>query len=105
MKICSKICNECPFKKDSAKGWLGGETVESTLAFIEKEVDFSCHLTREDGVEQRYCRGYLIFYKKMCKLPKYNPELKEVLKEISFDEMVGSDIFNTTVEFKEHHGL
>src|SRR6185369_17781581 len=68
-----KPCDECPFRKKSLKGWLGGETPQSTLDFVNGEADFACHKTRhkEESAMSR-CKGFLMFTRKMCKIPKYN---------------------------------
>lgn len=31
MKACAKPCRECPFRKESLNGWLGGFTIQEKL--------------------------------------------------------------------------
>ncbi len=100
-----KPCNECPFKKDSLKGWLGGETPESTMEFMFHEADFACHNTRHKKLEEMSrCRGFLLFTRKAGKLPKYNKELGEIVSKIDFKTACESNILSVP-EFKKHHTL
>lgn len=96
-----KPCNECPFRKNSIKGWLGGETAQSTFDMVSHEVDFACHKTRHKEVEEMSrCRGFLLFTKKACKLPKYNEELKAIIENLKKPDT--SNILSIP-EFFQHH--
>lgn len=99
-----KPCDECPFKKNSLKGWLGGETAESTFEMVKHETDFACHKTRdkEKPSEMSRCRGFLLFTRKICKIPKYNQELKEIVEKIDFKTANNANILGLA-EFFEHH--
>jgi len=97
-------CNECPFTKTSLRGWLGGENVKDTIDCVNKEIDFSCHKTREDDKTLSYCKGYLIFAKKLGKLPKYNHSLTNALSDISLEEVDKSQVMGYR-EFINHHTL
>lgn len=100
-----KPCAACPFKEDSLRGWLGGETVQSTLDFVNREVDFACHKTRHKKEENMSrCKGYLLFMKKQCKLPKYNKDLEKCVREIDYNEAQESNILSVP-NFIKHHTL
>lgn len=101
MKYQKQPCNECPFRRNSAKGWLGGFTVEETLCAARSEDAFDCHLTR--GTEEvKSCAGRLLFAVKTCKsfrnkeLESARLELKEQNKDLS--NILGFD-------FAEHHNI
>ena len=101
----TKPCNECPFRKKSLPGWLGGETTESTLDFVRHEADFACHKTRhKPETEMSRCRGFLMFTKKICTIPKYNAELAAAVKKIDHKSKQMDEILGIT-EFVPHHTL
>ncbi len=107
---CKKPCNECPFMKTSAKGWLGEHEAGDFIEFMNAEVSFPCHLKNDGGlsfdeIEQKIdegemvlCSGYVQFMKKACKLPFRNQQLVEALKGV---EVV--DGIMTMPEFIKHH--
>jgi hypothetical protein len=98
-------CNECPFRKDSAKGWLGGETPESTFDFVKHEADFACHKTRnKKQQDMSRCRGFLLFTRKIGKLPHYNKELGKAVAAIDYETANNSNILSLP-EFFEYHTL
>lgn len=78
LKVCAKMCKECPFSTESIKGYLGGFTVDETLQYISNEGLFSCHLHRGDSVVENeenvkngkspICRGFMLQAKKTGKL-------------------------------------
>jgi hypothetical protein len=98
MPATSKPCGQCPFKKNSIKGYLGGFTIEETLETAKSEHSFICHKTRETP-NQKECSGRLLFASKVCKSFK-NPELEKLRLEAkennSTENILGFD-------FKEHH--
>lgn len=98
MEATKRPCGQCPFRKDSTKGYLGGFTLEETLEVAKSESPFECHKTRETP-NTKECVGRLLFATKTCKSFR-DPEL-EVLrlhaKETnSIDNILGFD-------FKKHH--
>jgi hypothetical protein len=95
-------CNECPFRKNSARGWLGGITVQETYsAVMHHEENFACHLTRHKKEQQMSrCRGSLLFMKKGGKLPRYNRQLAEAIDKVG---KVSMDNILSVVEFFKHH--
>lgn len=95
-------CNECPFRKNSLPGYLGGFTPEETYqGVMTHEEDFACHLTRHKPVkEMSRCRGSLLFLKKNGKMPKYNTKLAEELRKMGKPDT--SNILSN-FEFMSHH--
>jgi hypothetical protein len=92
-----KPCKECPFRKDSFKGYLGGFTVEETLAVANSDQSFICHLERENKNDKSECAGRLLYATKTCKQFR-NPLLEEERKHLGryTEDILGFD-------FKEHH--
>lgn len=73
-----KMCEKCPFRPDSAPGYLGRSTPEEFVECIRQEALMPCHLQVEyadpdwedqlDDVD--HCVGALVFARKMGKLPR-----------------------------------
>lgn len=112
VKLCSdKPCAECPFSKQSMRGWLGDYTVDDLLMLYRFDVPFPCHMTMKtatgisadavtDAIQSgkmQLCRGYVEMMKKCYKMPR-REWLAEIVKnaETTVDSM-------TTQEFLEHH--
>lgn len=97
-----KPCVECPFRKTSLPGWLGGETAEDTQNAVLNEANFACHMTRHKKPEQMSrCKGSQIFLNIHCKVPKFNLPLLKALRQTRTEghnqkEYLGFD-------FLEHH--
>lgn len=96
MKVCSKLCNDCPFSNKSIKGFLGGYDIETLLDFFNNDILFPCHKTvklsseRVGSVQQQVldeelpvCRGYLECMVRSCKVPRSTDlnELRSSVKE------------------------
>lgn len=98
-----KPCIECPFRKASTRGWLGGETVKDTYDQVMGEGPFACHMTRHKRArDMSRCRGSLLFMKKSCKLPKYDLKLKKELEVISHTDPHMNQILSNQ-EFHSYH--
>lgn len=109
--VCQKICKECPFLKNSLKGYAGQENNISYLEEIIQmwilEKPFPCHLK----IEKNYtfeeikinkvplCRGYISMYKNSFKVPR-DKILNDLVNSISFDEAKN---YLSIFEFKSHH--
>lgn len=97
-------CNECPFRKNSIPGWLGGVSVKDTYqGVMHDEENFACHLTRHRPEEEMSrCRGSLLFLRVNCKSPRYNQPLIKAIDEIPLKTVKNCNILNGR-EFVEHH--
>lgn len=49
-----KPCKDCPFRKDSMKGWLG----EERIAGIINDTSFTCHKTQDP--KRLQCAGHML---------------------------------------------
>ena len=96
---CQNPCKECPFKKNSLRGWLGGVSVADSIEIALSESDFHCHMTRETS-KVKHCAGRMLFASKTAKKFR-NQEMEEIRLSILKNNGV-DEILNVT-EFKEHH--
>lgn len=101
-------CNECPYRKDSAPGYLGEDSYNPVhfLAQLENIFLHPCHKTVdwEEGneielLDAPVCRGVIQFAKNICKMLYDSPYEKERQK-LKADDTV---IFGTRHEFIDHH--
>lgn len=94
-----KPCKNCPFRKDSQKGWLGKERAEE----ISKAETFVCHktvdYTEENNQDNRLqCAGFMIMKKEESLFYTLAKRLKIKL-ELTGEEL----IFKSKKEFIKHH--
>lgn len=101
-------CSDCPWRKDSIKGWLGGFPIDWFVERIYADVPLNCHNTlgNIDGMSQEeiqrtkpLCAGALIQYRNMVKLPR-DPELAAAVTSVEQSDKV----FAHPHLFKQHHG-
>ncbi len=97
-------CKECPFKKTSLKGWLGGLGAKETKDLVLSEADFACHMTRDKPVsEMSRCKGSQIFFINHCKLPKFNTDLVEAIEQTKKENHDKSEYLG--FDFVKHHTI
>lgn len=88
-------CKECPFRKDSLKGWLGGNRAKD----ISDADSFVCHKTL-GGKEKdrRQCAGHMLVMREGNSF--YNLAKKvNLLPELIGEELV----FENETQFIKHH--
>lgn len=103
----TKPCNECPWRKTSAPGWLGASTPEQFLAQSEAGIKMPCHCAvnyeRADWEEQSAtaprCAGHAIYLRNRCKMPT-EPGLAAFVRTVEPDR---DNVFGNGVEFLTHH--
>lgn len=57
LRYCKSPCKNCPFRKDTLKGWLGKQSITDKL----NSDSFICHKTinkQDDDLKQ--CAGFMI---------------------------------------------
>ena len=65
LPIIQTPCKDCPFRKDSLKGWLGKKRITEIL----DSDSFVCHKTTKndiagsDNKERKQCAGFMIIQK------------------------------------------
>ena len=99
----TQMCAGCPWKKDSAQGWLGSMPPVEFVGCIQAEIPLPCHLEVDyddpdwENQEVNHCVGALIATRKLCKLPR-DPVHAEAVSNVP---MV--DILHPMTEFTQHH--
>jgi hypothetical protein len=106
-----KMCNECPFRKKSIKGWLGPHTAEEMQTMAHSGQGFTCHkevnAMSKDGYDDeeiahdgQHCVGMIRYRNKICKTSRNEEErsYQNSLKHIDDEPVL--DAFT----FVDHHG-
>lgn len=106
--VNKKPCNECPFRKQSAPGYLGEASWKPEIFLRSLEHDpLPCHLAvdweDDDGNPDdiRYevpCIGALQYLKNIAKLPR-NLEYAKLRNEVECSD----EIFQNRQQFINHH--
>lgn len=58
-------CSDCPFRRDSLRGWLGGSSAREFVRMANSDAAYSCHT-----VVGPQCAGLAIFRANICKSPR-----------------------------------
>ncbi len=104
----TRPCGQCPWRRESAPGWLGSSSPEEFLFTTNSEAPMPCHCaidyTDPDWKSTQFpsaplCAGALVFLKNSCKSPR-DPELNKAVKSVSADPEA---VFQWGHEFLEHH--
>lgn len=85
-------CHDCPWRRDSLPGWLGGASVEEWTGAARGDEMIQCHVIRN-----QQCAGAAIFRKNIAKLPRDQDCL-----------MLPADrekVFASPGQFTEHHSI
>ncbi len=107
MKVCSKICPECPFRRKAAPGWLGANSPENFVALATSDSSIACHMAFDQNSENfearesqaARCRGAITLMSNMCKLP-HDPEMAALRKSVPADH---KEVFSFPYQFTEYH--
>lgn len=103
----TKPCNQCPFRRKSAPGWLGGLTPDEFKWLADSDTYMPCHKAATesgDGVDYNadndhlpQCAGRAIYWANQCKRPQQRDSgLLMLPKDVK-------TVFNWPHEFVEHH--
>jgi hypothetical protein len=100
-------CKYCPWRRTSARGWLGSSTPEEFLVQCTSEAHMPCHITIDyddpdwaDKLDDAsHCAGSLIFMKNSCKQPR-DPVLAAMQNKVETSD----ELFAFGSEFIDHHG-
>lgn len=104
-------CVECPLRRDSAPGYLGGYTPEMYLEILHSPASIACHSSKgfHEGVieTQAHCTGVAAYRANVghiCSVPTEHG-LVPTSAHLS-TQLIGSDTehyFATPQEFYDHH--
>jgi hypothetical protein len=102
-----KICNDCPFRRKSAPGWLGNSSPEGFIDCIQRDEPLPCHQTidyddphwlakwmrqRDTG---RMCAGALTLMANKLQRA-HTPGFPTMPRDVE-------NVFSNSVEFVRHH--
>jgi hypothetical protein len=96
-----KPCNDCPWRRNAAPGWLGPLTPEEWLQLAHSDQPIACHQTiqvedwKDDATRQ--CKGAAIYRANVFKSPR-NPNDAEHTTDPD-----PVSVFERDAEFVEHH--
>lgn len=112
MKRCNTPCRECPFRRDSQPGYLGGAYTPEEFAaqHIQGEGLNPCHMTvdtRRDDWRETFltgdnglaCEGQARFFRNNCKAPRPGSLI------VVYEGEPDPNVFDWTFEFTEHHTI
>lgn len=99
----ARPCNDCPWRRRAAPGWLGPYPPEGWLEIAHSDQPIACHRTIEqDGDWEteriRQCAGAAIFRQNVAKSPRPGDDAAHAF------EPDKENVFATDAEFVEHHG-
>jgi hypothetical protein len=77
-KQLTKPCSDCPFRRESLRGWLGGETPQAFRACAHSDAPILCHVDQE-----WHCAGAAIYRANVVQ--RDAPFLLPPNKDIVFD--------------------
>ncbi len=100
--LLKKPCDECPWRRKHAAGWLGGYKPEEYTQQIQFDgPPVPCHKTIKQGKEATsICYGSLVFMKNNCKSVRHEEYPPDVLKAVEKDI---ENVFQWSQEFLDHH--
>jgi len=87
-KALSKPCSDCPMRRDSLNGWLGGSTSDEYLNLCHSDERVECHV--HSGSR---CAGLAIY---RTNTAKWQPEIDK----LPADRVT---VFGNRMEFSDHH--
>lgn len=108
MKALTTVCNDCPFRKDSPKGWLGEKRIKEIIdETVLGDSYFTCHKTLDKPMaEQRMCAGKLVLEGRVNAYGNRSTRFGMMANMVprQYSTYQGADlVFNTVEECIEHH--
>lgn len=99
-------CNDCPWRRNSIRGWLGPTSAEDWVRLAHTDAQIACHQTIPEGSDDNdpvfedmtTCAGATIFRANVCKSPRTTRGLPEY--QLPADR---ERVFSWNDEFLAHH--
>ena len=82
-------CGDCPWRRNSLNGWLGGYTKEEWITIAHSDSTIDCHTC------DKQCAGIAIYRANVGKLPR-DPQAIRLPKD-------KENVFSSPMQFLEHH--
>ncbi|AMO44239.1 hypothetical protein DSS3P8_181 [Roseobacter phage DSS3P8] len=94
-------CPECPWRKTSAEGWLGGHPTSYYSDAVACGEIPACHCKDHGSNDPRtaFCAGATATMANMCMLPHKQPGAAEAVREVG----KRADVFAHAALFHQHH--
>lgn len=86
----TKPCKDCPWRKVSAPGWLGGFSVQYWLSAAHSDVVIQCHTN-----DLHQCAGMAMYRSNVCK------SVRAPMLDLPSSPLAFSNPF----DFSKHHGV
>lgn len=97
----SRPCNDCPWRREAAPGWLGPHDAKTWVQMAHGETAIACHLTITDeswdDPGMRQCKGAAIYRANVGKLPRSH--------EVTRASADREKIFSSPMQFTDHHTI
>lgn len=108
MKQHTHPCAQCPFRRDSLRGYLGASTTLEFLSMAEHEPRVPCHIhvdyEDEDWEDKLHlvprCAGHAIYLRNRGKCP-HDRGLADMVRSVAPDR---DNVFGMHLEFLRYHG-
>lgn len=85
-------CGDCPWARNSLKGWLGGATIDEWLRAAGSDEKIMCH-----AIIGPQCAGAAIFRRHICKSSR-DPRVIRLPADTK-------NVFSSREEFTKHHDI
>lgn len=82
-------CSDCPWRRDSLNGWLGGHTPEEFLRIAHADTTYNCH-----AVTNQQCAGMAVYRRNTCK------STRPPMLTLPADH---ATVFSNRMQFQAHH--
>lgn len=107
MQVAGPLCAECPLRRDSQPGALGGYNAEMYMSVMLSPASVACHKSagfRTGEIErQHHCRGIAAFRANIghvCRVGQTTTNAHTSTQAVGSDSVT---YFATVDEFMEHH--
>lgn len=91
----TKPCKECPFRRASPNGYLGGNKPQHFVLNAAHDGNFPCHLTMGRSKQEAQCAGRAVMWANQCKTSR-----DASVPRLSVDR---ENVFSHIGEFIKHH--
>jgi hypothetical protein len=102
-------CQECPFRVDTFKGWLGPGAARIAADITEKDLTFACHKTVAElgstAKEESQCAGALLMLQQAGQLNgNWRFRMAQQLQLLDVSKLKDTvPVFRSSAAFVAHH--
>ncbi len=109
MKKCKSPCKSCPWRKDSIRGYLGGNTVEVYSDSVKSDIRVACHTRHPASVTlpsdqiqgEEMCVGFVLA--RLNDMKRSVDPVLAALERGNKDNPARADVFSFPVSARFHH--